>query len=928
MDSTEESSAHGNEPGRFPTGAVTFLFTDIEGSTERWERHREAMKAAMARHDALLRSAIESHEGYVFKTVGDAFCAAFSNALDAIEAALTAQRSIAQEDWSLVDGLTVRAGLHTGQADERDGDYFGPVVNRVARLMSTAHGGQIILSAAVAALARESLATDVSLVDLGKHGLKDLTEPEHVFQLTCPDLRSEFPALRSLDARPNNLPIQLSNLIGRERDIADARKRLDSYRLVTLTGAGGVGKTRLALQLGAELLNDYPDGVWFVELAALSDPELIAGAVAAVLSIRTPADRTPAEALVESLRHRQILLILDNSEHILAECATLTVKILGRCPNVRMLVTSREPLHVDGECVYRVPSLAIPESGEALDAQSLGRFGAIALFNERAVASGAHFTVSDANARVVANICRRLDGIPLAIELAAARVRVLSVSDIAQRLDDRFHLLEGGTRTALPRQRTLRALIDWSHELLAEPERVLFRRLSVFSGTFGINAATNVCTDDRIPAGDILNLLSSLDDKSLVAAEHTSGDPRFRMLESIRDFADERLVAAGERHSFRCRHAAYYRDLAITAQREYSRREEAAGSLEALHADLDNCRSAMDWAFGEGADPELGSTIATNMSTYWETHGLESEGLARLETALDRLRPDGSPASRAAVLVAITSLAYPTRQFRRSLDAAQRAAQIARALGDDALLGRALRAEGDVFSQFGRYDEAAQSLEQALVHLRAAHLDRLADGCLQDQGMNENARGRFDAARRVYEELRERFRAQGDLVRFGVVTLNLAETEFGAGNTGTATNLLEEIVPVFEAAPHFILAVRCNLASYLLAAGETERAKAVAHTALQLCEVHGYGEFAIVPLETLALVAAIESDVRKAARIVGFTEAAVKASDAPRERTEQLGYDRLMDLLRKSLSQAELERHLAAGAAMPQEMAIQEALAI
>jgi predicted ATPase/class 3 adenylate cyclase len=914
--------------GTLPTGSVIFLFTDIEGSTQRWEQYGDAMKIALARHDVLLRSAIESRGGHVFKTVGDAFCAAFATASAAAGAALDTQRTLAKEDWSAVDGLCVRVGLHAGDADEREGDYFGPSVNRVARLMSSAHGGQIVLSAAVADLIRESLAPNESLIDLGTHRLKDLLQPEHVFQLTAADLRADFPQLRTLDARPNNLPVHLTNLVGRGQDVIDVSKLFANYRLVTLAGAGGVGKTRLATEVGAELLGNYSDGVWLVELAAMSEPEHIIGAVAGGLSVRLSPGTLPLDSLVDALRQKRILIILDNCEHVVAACAALAVGILHGCPHVRILATSREPLHVEGEYVYRVPSLAVPNSVEGLTAEEASRFSAVALFAERAATVGTGFALSDANAPVVAQICRRLDGIPLAIELAASRVRVLNPASIAQKLDDRFRLLEGGRRAVMPRQQTLRALIDWSHDLLTERERALFRRLSIFSGTFSMDAVAAICTDDTVCDGDILNLVSSLVDKSLTVIEQMPEEQCFRMLESIREFARDRLSDAGENDIFARRHAAFYCDAAQSVQDEYRRREEAAVVLRRLDAGLDNYRAAIDWAFGKHGDAELGTIIATSLSPYWENRGLEPEGLSRLEMGLSRLAGHEPTIAQGRAYAAIASLAFPTRQLRRTLDAARSAAKIARALGDEGLLGRALRAEGDSLSQFGSHDEAARRLDEALPLLRSAGLDRAADGCLLDQGMNENARGHFEAARRIYEELRLKFRSKGDVVRLCHVTINLAETEFASANVRAAISLLEEIVPILEVAPHFALAVRCNLASYLLAAGEIERGKDVARSALEFCVERGYFEFAVVPLESLALVAAIAGDASAAARIVGFTDAIVKAGGAPREQTEQRSYDRLMTLIQNKLPQEELAQCVAAGVAMSQEAAIKAALAI
>ncbi|HEV2038081.1 MAG TPA: adenylate/guanylate cyclase domain-containing protein, partial [Candidatus Eremiobacteraceae bacterium] len=449
-----------------PTGTVTFLFTDIEGSTQRWESKRDAMKAAVARHDALMRGAIEADGGYVFKTIGDAFCAAFRTAPEAIRAALAAQRALAKEDFSAVDELRVRAALHTGYADERDGDYFGPTVNRVARLLAIGHGGQVIVSSATSDLLEGELPPQTSLRDLGAHRLKDLAHPERVYQLVAADLPAEFAPLKSLDALPNNLPLQVTSFIGREGDVAEIRCLSEKSRLLTLVGPGGVGKTRLALQVGADLLERYPDGVWFVELATLTDPELVPSETALALNVRLASDRSLTDSIVHALGRKRALLILDNCEHLVDAVAKLARSLLQHCPNVSILTTSREGLGIGGEDVARVASLSLPAKNEALTAEAALHFGAIALFADRAPMANKSFRLSDDNVAIVVDICRRLDGIPFAIELAVARVKVLSIADLSKALHERFRVLTGGDRTALPRQKTMRALIDWSYDLL------------------------------------------------------------------------------------------------------------------------------------------------------------------------------------------------------------------------------------------------------------------------------------------------------------------------------------------------------------------------------------------------------------------------------------------------------------------------------
>ncbi|HLW38670.1 MAG TPA: adenylate/guanylate cyclase domain-containing protein, partial [Candidatus Eremiobacteraceae bacterium] len=546
----------------YASGALVFLFTDIEGSTRRWEANRDAMRAAVERHDAVMREAIEHHSGRVFKTVGDAYCAVFSSPREAIAAALCAQRNLLAEDFSAVDGLRVRMGLHTGPADERDNDYFGPALNRVARLMSAGHGGQILISDALHAAAVG--AGECQFIDLGMRRLKDLREPEHVWQATTLGLPHTFPPLKTLDARPNNLPTQATHLLGREGDVDEIEALLGNHRLVTLCGAGGIGKTRLALQAGADLIDRYAHGVWFIDLAPINDAALVESVIAKVLGIAKPDDATLSEAIVRRMHERSALIILDNCEHVIEAAAQIADVFMHRCPQVSVLATSRQPLDIAGEEALRIASLAVPTSIDGLTASEAMRFGAVALFAERARAAHKAFALVDENAPIVADICRRLDGIPLALELAAARVRVLTLPHLANGLNARFKILTHGSRTALPRQKTLSALIDWSYNLLTEEEQTFFNRLAVFSGDFTIEAADKVSGGDH-DESTVIELLSSLSDKSLIVAETTGDVEHFDLLESTRAYALEKLTARGELDEIARRHALYYLDVVSAA---------------------------------------------------------------------------------------------------------------------------------------------------------------------------------------------------------------------------------------------------------------------------------------------------------------------------------------------------------------------------
>ena len=586
-----------------PAGTVTFAFTDIEGSTFRWERDRAAMQVALRRHDALLRLQILQRSGHIFKTMGDAFCCVFARPEDAVAAMVSTQHAILQEDFTAIGGLRVRAALHTGTADERDGDYFGPAVNRVARLLSIANGGQVLLSGVTRDLARSSLPPGTSLADLGSHRLKDLLEPEHVWQLNISGMPADFPPLRSLGSfkYDSNLPNQLTSFVGRESEITELASLLRSLRLITLTGAGGVGKTRTALQIGSVMMNELPDGVWFVELAPLADESLVAATIARALQLDESSKGAVLETLVSYMKNKALLLILDNCEHVIAEAATVVNRIVQRCVRVQILATSREPIRVAGEHTYPLPPLPAPSADVAneLVAEQAITYGAIQLFLARARAVDHRFALSDENAPILAEICRRLDGIPLAIELAAARVRVFSPAELARRLDERFRILTGGTRTALPRQQTMRSTIDWSHDLLDGRERTLLRRVSVFAGGWTTDAAQAVCFDAILDEHEALDIMVSLIDKSLVVAELSGTEARYRLLESTQAYAFEKLAESGERETIAQRHAAWIAGLTVKFRKSYNTlpREQWQRALE---PEVDNIRAALTYASGKG----------------------------------------------------------------------------------------------------------------------------------------------------------------------------------------------------------------------------------------------------------------------------------------------------------------------------------------
>jgi predicted ATPase/class 3 adenylate cyclase len=822
-----------------PNGTVTFAFTDIEGSTRRWERHGVAMEDAVRRHDALMRASIHAHDGHVFKTIGDAFCAAFSRPENAVAAMLDAQFRLATADFSAVDGLRVRAAIHTGTTDEREGDYFGTVVNRVARLLSIAHGGQVLISGATAQLLHGDLPADATLRDLGEHRLKDLVKPERVYQLIAPGLPEEFPSLRSLEALPNNLPAMLTSFIGRETELAEITALLGSHRLVTVCGTGGIGKTRTSLQVAANMLDGSGDGVWLIELAPLTTGAYIPSTVAQVFGVSLPSQGDPVEHLARALKEKRALLVFDNCEHLVEPVAHVVAAILRAAPLVKVLASSRQPLGIGGEQAYRLAPLAVPAgTGEVpVTASAIGGSEAIALFCERARAADRRFALTDENAPVVADICRRLDGIPLAIELAAARVNMLGPRSLRDGLDERFRVLTGGRRDVLPRHQTLRALIDWSYDLLEERERMLFRRLATFVNGFTLEGAVafgSIAGDDGDTAHDLdelasLDVLTSLVDKSLVQAEPQGDLLRYRLLESIRAYAREKLAAAEEEPACISRHLRYLCERFAAARERWDQTGNATEIDESLAIELEDVRAALDAAARDASAG--GASLLAAIGATWIHIGLESEGRTRIESTLGALGEDEFML-RARLLSTLSWLAGNAGHKERALESASEAVLIARVCEDVSTLAEALQAYAHETSASGLCDEA----DAALAEVEKLHglPGRLRLLTLDARAFVSQLRGDFDEAARAYDQLRLEFRAIGDERAFLIGTLNLADAEHTRSQTQRAIALVRETLPALRELQNrsqFSMALM-NLAGYLVAAGDIAGTRAAAREAI------------------------------------------------------------------------------------------------
>jgi predicted ATPase/class 3 adenylate cyclase len=823
-----------------PSGIVTFLFTDVEGSARHWEARPQAMDAALARQEAIIRGAIHTNGGYAYKVAGGALQAAFATAPQAVQAAIDAQRALCAETWPDETGdLRVRMALHTGVTEEREGDYAGPLLNRVARLLSAGHGGQVLLTLATQQLMRDDLPSGAILRDLGEHRLKDLTQPEHVFQLAATGLASDFPPLKTLDSHPNNLPLQPTHFVGREQQAAAVRETMldPDVQLLTLIGVGGIGKTRLALQVAAELLEDFHDGVFFVNLAPLVEPGLVIPAIAHALGLRETGGYPLADTLMVYLLDKRLLLVLDNFEHV-RQAASELADLLTSAPDLKVLATSRAALHLSMEHEYAVPPLQVPHLSESSSPEALSHYEALQLFVQRAKAVQPGFDLNDANAATVAEICCRLEGIPLGIELAAARIRILSALALLARLGSRLNLLTGGTRDMPARQQTLRNTIEWSYDLLVAHEKELFRRLAVFRGACTLQAAEAVCgtgseqyelRDERVSAHrplptaqssvDVLDGISSLVDKSLMYA----GESRYGMLEMISEFAWEKLQDIGEgdeSEEMQRRHAIFFMRLAEEAEPELTGADQE-NWLMRLQYEHENIRAALRWAReagpvdnsmqaeaeqqeGAGTEDEealppteIGLRTAGALWRFWYVRGYFSEGREQLEALsaaareITRKQPSWQ-AFRAKGLNGACVMAQQQGDRRSARALYEESLALRRALGNKRDVASSLNNLANVANEGADYHLARSLHEESLAIKRELADKRGIAYTLLNLGNVAHAQGDYQTARALYEESLTLRRELGDKWGISASLNGVAITLQALGDYEAARALYEE----------------------------------------------------------------------------------------------------------------------------------------
>lgn len=906
-----------------PTGDVAFLFSDIEGSTARWSMYPDAMPACLHLHDDLLHEAIAANGGTVFKTVGDEFCAAFPSAERAVHAAMDAQLALAERDWSAVGGLRVRMAVHCGPVTRRGGDYFGSTVNRVARLLSAGHGGQILVSADAARTLDED-GEAIRLRDLGRHRLKDFPELESIFQLVAPALPEIFPPLRTVAERPSNLPQHLPPLLGRDAEAAEVVDALQHHRVVSITGAGGVGKTAIALQIGSSMLERCEDGVWLVEFAPV-DAGAVASTIAGVFGIAGGGGASSIEAITAQLKNKDLLIVADNCEHVTGAAAAAIDAILKSCAGVRVLATSREPLALHGEMVYRLPVLAVPPQ-DAAGAQEVAAFGACALFAERARAHVPAFAITDENARTVARICRRLDGIALAIELAAPRLRVLSLTQLDERLAERFRLLTGGQRHALPHHQTLRALLDWSYGLLTENERTLLRRSALFPGGWTIGAAVDVCADETLEEWDLLDHLTSLVDKSLVVADAAEPEPRYRMLESTREYALERLGESGERDAVARKQAEYFYGLALRADEAWPN-VSAKEWIAPLCTELDNVRSALTWAVTQQHDELLGLRMFVALEAlWWDAEPVEGRRWADALRGFVQTRDPSLEYAR--YMLAASGIALTLAQETKAVAAARCALESYRALGDEGGAAAAQRCLGSALIRLQKLDEGEAAIAAALQTFRANGNRRLLALALRTIAAAPLLRGETERAGVIYREALALSQSLQDERGVQAIAGNLAEIEALAGRYDEAIAHGREALEMARSRHDWVMActLLINVTAYLFATDRLGEARSAAREALSVAGEIQSDMHLAVAVQHLGAIAAHCGDPARAAKLLGYADAAYERLENAREPTEANEYERAMVLLGERLPAVELSANLNAGAILSREGALREAL--
>jgi predicted ATPase/class 3 adenylate cyclase/Tfp pilus assembly protein PilF len=914
------------------SGTITFLFTDIEGSTPAWEQHPGDMRSALEQHNTILQQVAANYNGQVFKIVGDEFQVAFTDPAQAVEAAIDIQHQLANTQWPSATGpLRVRMGIHTGEAQpDGVGDYVSThTLNRVARICSAGHGGQILISLVSAELARESLGDRAQFQDMGAHHLKGMSQPEHLFQVVAPGLPVDFPPLVTLTGPNHNLPMSRTAFIGREKEIVQVQFLVETSRLVTLTGFGGVGKTRLSLQVAHALLEDFAEGVWWVELAPISDPDRIVDAIAEVLSVPEQPDRQLIETLENTLCQDKRLLVLDNCEHLIEACASLADRLLRNCSELHILASSREPLHVEGEVTLRVPTLSLPKF-DCADVEDLLDSEAARLFLERARTALPEFELTETNCQAVQQVCEQLDGIPLAIELAAARVPVMQVSQIAARLDQVFRVLTSGSRTAMPRQQTLQATIDWSYQLLSQEERGLFERLSIFGGGWTLEAAEAVCSDQDIDEYLVLELLTNLTDKSLVMLDRRPDrEGRYRFLETIHQYTRQKLEGAGQVNNFSRRHLSYYLDNAEKNAKGLVG-DDQIGALNRMEGEADNFRTALSWSLAAPDTSEESVRLVVALGEFWLLRGNLHEGRQWLSAVLSQEETCAYPAERAKALHLAAMMAYRQSDYAASKAAWEESLQISREIGESGRRGvhLALTGLGNVATEVGDYETAPQLFTEALeITRQLGDVSSQAD-VLRNLGWAAMRPGDYQLASDYLEEALVLFRGLNHKVGLASTLSGLGEMALRQGDLNRAQSLVEESLELRrELDDKWGIGASLGTLGWAALSGEDyERAQQILGESLSVRQELGDKGGIAWCLEKLALTAQYLGQQQRAARLYGAASAIRSSIDSVIDPADLSAYEQNIAALKGALGAQDYSAFWAEGQAMTLDEAVAAAL--
>jgi predicted ATPase/class 3 adenylate cyclase len=908
-----------NPAQALPSGTVTFLFTDIEGSTKLAQQYPDTMSALLARHNEILNQAIEAHNGFVFRVIGDSFSAAFHDANDALHAALEAQSSLHSETWSPTS-IKVRMGVHTGAAqleiENKENMYSGyATLALTQRIMSAGHGGQILLSQSTYALTRDRLPDQARLVDMGERHLKDIQRPERIYQLSAPDLPSEFQPLNTLESFQHNLPTQLTSFIGREKEIAEIKASLNSARLVTLTGSGGTGKTRLSIEVGTQLLKNFSNGVWIVELAPLSDGSQIIPALAQAFGLQELPFNPLVNLVNDYLRDKKLLLILDNCEHLIAACARLADDLLHQCAGLKILASSREALGIAGEVASHVPSLADSESTQ--------------LFVERARAANSNFKMTDENASSIAQICIRLDGIPLAIELAAARTKLLTPEQIATRLDDMFRLLVGGSRTALPRQQTLRALIDWSYDLLSDDEKRLLQVASVFVGGWTLEALEFVSN-----VSNTLEVLEQLVNKSLVTTEERHGEMRYFLLETIRQYAREKLFEVKQSSAARDRHFVYFNQLSEKFW-DWLRSENVPQLFQHAEDDIENLRAALEWGLENHVEANL--RLVANFCIVSLLLGTPVEGMKVATMAVERARTlppvEGDALLQrqkalARILYAQSMTSLGTGDIHHVIEWLMEAIALSRLTGDKQILGYSLGMYYTA-STFINAPEAEEAARESLEIFNHEGEDPMGLGMAYlNMARVYSSKGDEIETQKYFGKLREMLHETPRSFEVGLFYLGMGVDESRRGNYAEAKKIFEEGLALFKGIRY--INIQLILASEIghieRRTGNLTQARSIYRDTIKHWQNFGNRAAIAHQLECFGFLAITDEEPQRAAKLIGAAEAVRERAQSPMAEYEQAEYKAAVAQLQSMLNEAEFHALWKEGRSMTMEQAIELAL--